>query len=405
MNLVFGIARRYLFGKKSTNVINIITWISIIGMSIGATALILILSVFNGFESLLAGLLNSFNPDIKIELVEGKFYERDSILAKNLDKIEGIAHVSFVLEETSFFEYKGSQEVGLLKGVDKNYMNVTSIDSTILRGNHEFTNEAITYGLLGIGMNSKLSINQNDPLTAINAYMPVKQNRGPLGKGFKNLSIYPSGVFSVGNDVDGQYILIGFEQMNYLLGSENQFSAIEVKLTSQKAEKKVIEELKNVLGPKFSIKNKAQQDDGFFKIMNIEKWVSYLIACLTMLIIAFNMVGSLWMIVLEKKKDISILKSMGFSSSKVKSVFLTIGIYIASIGLLVGIILSILFYALQTNYGIIAIPDGFMIDAYPIELRWSDFFIVGLTVMVIGFLASILPSVRSAKISAFVRQE
>lgn len=404
MKLILSIASRYLFGKKTTNAINIITWISVIGMSIGTAALILILSVFNGFESLLSGMLNTFNPDIKVTLVEGKYISKDSVNIDLIKKLDGIERISFSIEETSFFDYKGSQEVGIIKGVDENFVYVTGLDSSIVSGMANF-NDEIDYALLGSGMNTKLSINPSDEYAIITAYMPTKEDQGPLGKDFNTLQFYPSGTFSVGSDIDIQYVLVNFDLVNQLLKLEDHFSAIEIKVAAGTNENDVIQSLEKILGDKFMIKNRYQQDEGFLKIMNIEKWISFMIACLTLLIIAFNLVGSLWMIVLEKKKDISILMSMGLTKSSIRWIFLTLGFLISVIGLVFGFILSLILYWMQKNYGLISIPDGFLIDAYPIELRFIDFIVVTVTVMIIGYMASLLPSIRAGKVSAFVRQE
>lgn len=405
MQLIPVIAKRYLLGKKSTNVIHLITWISVLGMAVGSAALILILSVFNGFESLLSGLLNAFHPDIKVELAEGKFYNIDSLPLDKIKKIDGVAQISLTLEETSFFEYNGSQEVGILKGVDDQYNAVNNFDSTLIQGELKIKDSSVVYGVLGATMNTKLSVNPYELFTPVTAYMPGKKNTGIPGKEFKSMAIYPSGIFSVGNEVDAQYIIIGLGYMNDLMGVRNQCSAIEIKLQSKNKEKAVMSALSELLGTSFTVKNKAMQDDGFFKIMNIEKWVSYLIACLTMLIIAFNLVGSLWMIVLEKKKDISVLKSIGMTSNDIRKIFLSIGLYVALAGLAAGFIIALIFYSVQTNYGIISIPDGFIIDAYPIELKWTDFIIVSATVLVIGIAAAWLPAQRAASVTAFVRHE
>lgn len=407
MNLISTISLRYLFGKKSTNAIHVIVWISIIGMMIGTASLILILSVFNGFESLLTGLLSSFNPDLKIELKEGKFYSVDAVDTARIKEIKGIETFAFVLEETSFFEYKGSQEVGILKGVDTRFLSVTQLDSTIIMGTAELAQnpDNITYGLLGSGMHMKLSVNPSDPLTPVIAYMPAKKSGPALLSDLNSLPVYPSGIFSVGNDIDGQMVIIPRKQMNELLGLENQFTAIEVKLSPPVNPVRVTDELQSVLGNNFVIKNRIQQDDGFFKIMNIEKMVSFLIATLTFLLIALNLVGSLWMIVLEKKQDISILKSMGMESFTIKKIFILIGVYVSMAGFFLGLLLSLLFYFLQKNYGIISLPDVFIIDAYPIEMRVFDIILVAATVLGIGLLAALIPATRASKISAFVRYE
>jgi ABC-type lipoprotein release transport system permease subunit len=192
------------------------------------------------------------------------------------------------LEESSFFEHNGSQEIGILKGVDEHYNLVNDFDSSLIQGELKLMDSSIVFGVLGSTMNNKLSVNPYELFSPITAYMPSKKSTGIPGKEFKSMTIYPSGIFSVGNEVDAQYVLIGLRYMNDLMGMKNQCSAIEIKLNDKTKEKAVMSALSNLLGPKFTVKNKAMQDDGFFKIMNIEKWVSYLIACLTMLIIAFN---------------------------------------------------------------------------------------------------------------------
>ena len=403
MNLYVKIAFRYLFGKKSTNAIHIITWISIIGMAIGTAALILILSVFNGFEGILSGMLSHFNPDIKITLNEGKYMSRDKIDTTLFTRTQGIDAYAFTIEETSFFDYKGSQEVGIIKGVDNQFLKVTGIDTALLYGQAQF-GKPTEFALLGSGMNTKLSVNPSDGFTPVNAYMPLRKAKGPLSKEFNSYSFYASGIFSVGNDVDMQYVLVNFDAVNQLLGLENNFSAIEIKKQPGYNDKKLANTLQQALGPAFKVSNRYQQDENFLKIMNIEKWVSYLIACLTLLIIAFNLVGSLWMIVLEKKNDIAILKSMGMTTHNIRWIFLTLGLLVSAIGMVLGYVIGIIMYLLQKNYGIISIPEGFMIDAYPIEMHMGDFIIVTLTVLSIGYISALLPSIRAGKISSFVRQ-
>ncbi len=403
MKLYLSIAFRYLFGKKSTNAIHIITWISIVGMAIGTAALILILSVFNGFEQLLSGMLSNFNPDIKVTLVEGKYMPIDSVDTKILNQTKGIDSYAFTIEETSFFDYKGSQEVGIIKGVDNQYLKVTGLDTALLYGAAQF-DKTTAYGILGSGMNTKLSVNPSDGFTPITAYMPLRASKGPLSKEFNSYSFYASGIFSVGADVDMQYVLVNFAGVNHLLGLENHFSAIEIKTQPDANYKKIVAELHQAFGPKYKIRDRYQQDENFLKVMNIEKWVSYLIACLTLLIIAFNLVGSLWMIVLEKRMDIAILKSMGLTTKGIRWIFLTLGLLVSALGMGLGYIVSIILYLLQKNYGLISIPEGFMIDAYPIEMRLGDFVIVTITVILIGYLSALLPSIRAGKINAFIRQ-
>jgi lipoprotein-releasing system permease protein len=405
LDIKFDIAGRYLFGKKTTNVINIITWISIVGISIGTAALILILSVFNGFESLLSGMFNAYNPDLKIVANKGKYIEADSTDLYQISKLQDIAFLSKTVEEVALFEYKGNMEAGFVKGVDNMYSKVTGIDSIIIKGDFEVYDDEINYCVMGTGMYNKLNIVPSDPLSTISIYMPSKNNSDPLHKDYVNRQCYPRGIFSAGNEDDAQYILASYDFVNDLLQGSNLITALEIKLKENAPEESVRQNLKTILGENITIKNRYQQDEAFLKIMNIEKWVSYLIAALTMCIIAFNLVGSLWMIVLDKRKDISILRSMGMNEKDVRYIFIYVGLYVGLIGLSIGIVVSLILFILQKNFDLISIPSGFMIDSYPIALKYLDFIVVILTVMSITFFASLLPALRASKISAYVRQE
>ena len=405
MNIASSIAFRYLVSKKSTNVINIITWISVVGLAIGTAALILILSVFNGFETLLTGMLSNFNPDLKIVPKEGKFSEVDSLLYQKLLQIDGVQQVSITLEETAFFTYKNSQDVGILKGVDSRFAEVSGIDSSMISG--EFTlNKKTNTAVLGTGMYTKLSINPSDIFTPLETYAIANITSSPLSKEYETIALYPSGYFSVGNDIDMQYILVRKEVADSLLNKSGQLSAYELKIKNDDSINAVKRSVKTLLdNTNLTLKDRYEQDAAFLKIMNIEKWISYLIVSLTMLIIAFNMVGSLWMIVLEKRLDISILKSMGMTSSKVKNLFIRLGLFMTFAGIAVGLILAFVLYFLQKQYGLIQVPDGFLIDAYPIELRITDFIVVIVTVSIIGFIASLIPAFRASKIGLYYRAE
>ncbi len=405
MNLAFTIAKRYLLGKKSTNAINLITWISIIGMAIGTAALILILSVFNGFEGILANLLKAYNPDLKVKPEKGSYFELTPEMLSKLRNEKGIANFSVVIEEVALFEYDGSQEAGYIKGVDTNYAKVTDIASTITTGKYILYDDMRNYAVIGNGMFNKLSVNSSDGFTPITAYMPSRGSVGPLSAQFKIQDIHPGGVFSVGGEEDSQYIITDIQVAEQLLGRKNIASSFELKLNPQSDEQSVRTALNEILGKNIKVLNRYQQDETFLRIMNIEKWISYLIAVLTLGIIAFNLVGSLWMIVLDKKKDIAILRSMGFETKNIKTIFRSIGVLVGLVGMVLGLGIAGFLYFLQKNYDLVAVPDGFLIDAYPIEMKASDLILVFATVISISFLASLLPAARAGKVSAFVRQE
>jgi len=404
------IAKRYLLGKKSTNAINYITWISVIGIAIGTAALILILSVFNGFQTFISGMYNSFNPDIKIEVKEGKYFQIDSISFSKLKSLEGINAISKTIEEVAIFDYKGVQKPGIIKGVDENYTSITGMDTTLSRGKYLLEEGNINYGIIGRVMGLNLSLNPSDKLTPVTVYMPLraKEKRGimaQMGKEFKSKRLYPSGVFTVGGDTDAEYIIASKDFVEKLLGRTDKLSSLEIKLNPNTDAEDIIPSISQILGNGFLIKDRYQQDAAFLRIMNIEKWISYLITTLVLLIIAFNMVGSLWMMVLEKKKDIAILRSMGYDTKKIRGIFIWEGLLISGTGIFIGIVIALILYYAQKEFGIVGIPDGFIIDAYPIEIKLTDFVIIILTVLGIGGLASLLPAYRAGQVTANVRSE
>ena len=401
--LSFDLARRYLFGKKSTNSINIITGISIFGISIGTAALILILSVFNGFEGLLSSLFNAFNPDLRIVPIEGKFFPYDSLLLDDIKALDNIAAVSATIEEVALFEYKDIQDFGTIKGVDDNYISVTRMDSLILDGSYKLYSSKAEMAVLGVGMRNKLSINIDDKLTPLTIYMPSRKQSMLGTKEYNTKYAYPAGVFSVQSDNDYQYVLTSYHLASQLIGLKNQASAIEIKLKNDKLQKETKAALAEILDSNLKIQTRYQQDETFLRVMNIEKWISFLIAGLTMLLVSFNLLGALWMISLDKSLDISILKSMGFQAIHVRYLFIFLGLLITLLGLFLGFSLALTLYYIQKEYGLIGVPSGFLIDAYPVKLKGLDFVIVTLSVLFIGFLASILPATKASKSAATLR--
>ena len=405
MSLPFLFARRYLFGKKSTNAINVITGISVLGISIGSAALILVLSVFNGFEDLLLQLMNSMHADLQVTPVKGKTFPIDSTQLDEIYRIEGVTSVSHVLEETALIEYNNNQDFCILKGVPGHYDSTTTILDAIVAGTFKLEQNDSPYLILGAGIGNRLSVNLADPFETIGVYMPETKNTGPLGKAFKVRRAYPAGTFSIKQDYDYQYVFCSLAFIQDLLNQQGQASAIEIDVAGSASITGVQEQLSTILGEGFAVKNRLQQDAEIFKLMNLEKWMSYGIVFLTLLIVSFNLIGALWMIVLDKSKDISILKSMGASNALVRKIFLFEGGLITCIGILLGFVLAVGFFFLQREFGLISVPQGFVVDSYPMELNVMDFIVVLATVGLIGILASILPSRKAAMITAYVREE
>lgn len=396
-NINFAIARRYLFGKKSTNLINVITGISIFGISIGTAALILILSVFNGLEGLMTSLFDPYNPDLKVVPSEGKFLSIDNSDIKKISAIKGIVAASATIEEVCLFEYKGSQEIGSIKGVDNNYVNVTRIDTSIRYGNYKLKENNINYAVLDEGIRNKLAVNIDNSLTPVMAFMPLRKNKLAGAKEFTSKKFYPTGVFSKSNDDANQYIITSIDLARSLIQQEDMTSALEIKTSSDSNESYIKSEIQKILGTEVLVKNKYEQDEQTFKMIAIEKWIAFLITGLTLLLIAFNLVGALWMIVLDKKKDIAILRSIGYTKQKIRNLFFLLGILITLIGMGLGFFVGLVLYYIQRQYGMIGVPEGLLIDAYPVEVRMTDFIVVTIAVLIIGLLASILPCIKASK--------
>lgn len=405
MNVFTDIALRYLFSKKSTNAINIITSISVLGISIGTAAMILILSVFNGFEALIKDIVDDFNPDLKLELIEGKRFDIDDALVTQLMDIKGIEAMSKTIEEVALFEYNGIQEAGIIKGVDEMFPIVTAIDSTLDEGKYIVDDEDAYYAVTGYGLARKLSMNIDDFSTSLIIYLPKRKKKNAWENDYIRKELLPSGFFSIENEKDHQYILTSLDLIEGLLKTKGQINALEIKLNSDADEYQVRSKIEQIMGPKFETKNRYEQEETYFKVMNIEKYMSLLIGTLTIILIAFNLVGSLWMIVLEKKKDIAILKSMGSTRQNILGLFIKEGVFITTLGVILGIIISVIIYYIQINYGIIAMATSHIVQAYPIELRIGDILLVILIVSLIGFIAAVLPAKKAAEIPALIREE
>jgi lipoprotein-releasing system permease protein len=399
MNLPFKIALRYLIAKKSTQVIQLITGISILGLTVGTAALVLVLSVFNGFEDLIMGMYVKFNPDIKITPVSGKFFNADASMVYKISKIPGVEAISGTLEEIAFFTYQDKQDFGMVKGVDTLFSAVSNIDSCIKEGVY-LPNRSLSFNaLIGLGIRNKLGINLEDPFASLTVYMPKNKENTPFENPFRSRNLQPVGTFMIQQEYDNQYIITTLNVARELMGSANLLSAWEIKVSQNHSVKKVVSEIQSIVKDRFYVKDYYAQEEGFIKLMRLEKWLSFAIVGFMLLLVAFNLIGALWMIVLDKKRDISILKSIGSTDVDIRNLFLYEGLFLTGIGLISGVFLALFIFFLQKTFHLVAIPGSFVVDSYPISLRWEDFITVSLTVLFIGLLASIPAALRAMRIS------
>ncbi len=405
MSLAWRIARRYLFSKRSTNAIHIITGIAVFGIAVGAAALLLVLSVFNGFEDLITGMYNSFNPDLKITPAQGKTFIADSTLLNRLKATPGVQYVSCSLEEVAFFEYKSSQDFGTLKGVDSNYIKVSRVDSTVREGNFLLEKDGAAFAVLGLGMRNKLNVNVDDVFALLAVYMPKRQETALMEQQFRKRFMHPAGTFVIQQEFDNKYVITTLAVARELLGYDDEVSALELKLAPGAGAGAVQKAVQNLMGPEFTVKNRFEQEETFMRLMQVEKWLSFAIVGLMMLMVSFNLIGALWMIVLEKQPDIAILKSMGATDGLVRNIFLREGLLLCLIGIGAGFTIAACLYAAQKMFGIVSIPGNLVIDSYPISMRMADLPVVAATVLAIGFLASLPPAMRAVRVPALIREE
>ncbi len=399
MNLPFKIALRYLVAKKSTQVIQLITGISILGLTVGTAALVLVLSVFNGFEDLIMGMYVKFNPDIKITPVSGKFFNADASLVYKISKIPGVEAISETLEEIAFFTYQDKQDFGMVKGVDTLFSAVSNIDSCIKEGVY-LPNRSLSFNaLIGLGIRNKLGIDLEDPFASLTVYMPKNKENTPFENPFRSRNLQPVGTFMIQQEYDNQYIITTLNVARELMGNANLLSAWEIKVSKNYSVKKVVYEIQSIVKDRFYVKDYYAQEEGFIKLMRLEKWLSFAIVGFMLLLVAFNLIGALWMIVLDKKRDISILKSVGSTDVDIRNLFLYEGLFLTGIGLISGVFLALFIFFLQKTFHLVAIPGSFVVDSYPISLRWEDFITVAITVLFIGLLASIPAALRAMRIS------
>jgi len=389
LNFPVYIAKRYIFAKKSRNAINIISGISVGGVAIGTMALVIVLSVFNGFDDLIRKLFNSFDPDLKVTIVEGKHFPIDPTKLKNLGSIKGVEAFSKVLEDNALLKYGEKQFPATFKGVDDHYLDVNGMDSMIVDGTFKLTDKHGQYAVVGQGLAYNLQIGLKF-INPIIVYVPPR-NASTMTPNQK--FIFPSGIFAVEQEHDVKYMIVPLKFAYELLEDSTILSAIEIKMTKTADQKLVQKKVQQLFGNQFIVKNHYQQNELFYRIMKYEKWTIFMILSFILMVASFNIVGSLSMLIIEKKKDISTFQSLGADRSLISRIFLFEGMMISFFGALLGLILGLTICWLQVKYGFVKLQGSgsFIIDAYPVSIRMPDIILGFLTVLVIGYLAAWYP--------------
>ncbi len=383
-----------MFAKKSRNAINIISGISVFGVAVGTIALIVVLSVFNGFDGLIKSLYSSFDPEIKIMPAEGKTFVPHSGTFDTLRQMDGIMFISEVIEENALLRYGEKQYIATIKGIDDQFSNVTGIDTMIVEGAFYLYKKNRPYAIVGQGIAYYLGIGLNF-ITPINIYSLKRTGNISINpeQAINRKYIFPSGVFSIEQEYNTKYILVPIEFARDLLQYTNEVSSLELRLEPEADPGTVQNRIQLLLGDQFVIQNRNEQNELFYKIMRSEKWAIFFILTFILIVASFNIIGSLTMLILDKKKDIETLRSLGASDGLIKRIFVTEGWLISFSGALIGLLIGSLISWLQAEYGLIKLngSGSFIIDAYPVVYQFTDVIKVMLTVMFIGFIAAWYP--------------
>lgn len=413
MNLSFHIARRYLFAKKSHNAINIISMISVFGIALATAALVCVLSVFNGFTGVVSRTFSAFDPELQITPAQGKVFDPANPQIEEVKKITEIAFTSESLEENALLKNGERQEPIILKGVSKKFENLADIDKLIIDGRFLLREDAsgtaenaepdslaewhIDNGVVGAGLAMFLGVRANF-VNPVEIYVPkrdVRVNPANPSTAFDRSSVFISGVFALNQaKYDDQMMIVSIDLARELLRYETEVSSIDIKLKNVAEADKVQAKIKSILGDHYLVKNRFEQQEDLFRMVSIEKWVTFLILAIILVIAVFNIVGSLTILIIEKNEDIRILKNLGADNKLILKVFLFEGCLITLVGTIAGIILGLIICLLQQHFGLLQLgstPGTFVMDAYPVVVEPLDVLLIFVTVSLISLLAVIYP--------------
>ena len=409
MKLPTFIAQRYLLAKKSHNLINIVTWISIISICVATFAMIFVLSVFNGFNTVISDMIHQFSPDLNISAVKGKTININDFPFDKIKEINGVDYVFPTITEDVLFKNSNKQQIGQIKGVPDDYNKISRIKGTIL-GDTTFIirNDKVNFGIPGAGMAYYLGINVYQPYSSIQVFVPKRGNASSFSieNSFNSGTLMVTDVFSTQQEIDERMVLAPLSWITELTEYEGLCTDIEVFIndnrqreTDNRQLNRIKKEIKNILGEDYKVYDQHEQQETLYKMMKAEKLAVYLILTFILIMATFNMIGALSMLITDKRKDISVLKAMGADTNLIKKIFFNEGLLVSVVGGLLGLLLGIIAVLIQQYFGIIRLGNGgnYIIDAYPVALQLADVALVFFTITTIGSLASFFTANKSIK--------
>jgi len=395
MGISLFIARRYLFSKKSKNAINYITGVSVVLVAFVTMSLIIAMSVFNGLTILVTSLFNSFDPDIRITSNTGRVFSADSAIVY-FQKNPSIYSYTPVLESDVLFVYGEKQLVGRIKGVGNNYTKTCDVDSIMVTGEFVLQQNNVEYVIVGQGVAQSLSVGLQFR-DVLQIYAPDRSKKSSINPmdDFNKEYAYARGVFSVQMDIDDKYVISSLDLTQRLWGyTHNEISSFEVKCNKNADVEKIAKDLQRKFGPNYLVRDREQQHEFLYKITQSEKLITFLLVTLILIIASFSIVGSLTMLIIDKKRDISILCSMGADMKLIRKIFVFEGWMISGFGALIGIVLGVGLSLIQQYFGILKLSadsSNFLVDAYPVQVAYLDILYVLGMVLTVGFITAYIP--------------
>ncbi len=396
MNFLF--AWRYFKSKKSTNAINLIAWISVTAIAVGSAALIIVLSVFNGFEDLVKGLYSDFYADVRVAPTTGKTFHLNQDQFKKIQSTNGVLGLSAILEEKAVLMNGDCSSIVYIRGVDDQFTSVSKVSNHIRRGKFDLGTAEAPKIVVGAGIENAACIDVERSVAPLTLYMPNRSANNFVSSDALNaFNVQAVGTYLVQQDFDNKYIFSNIGFLRFMMNLQaDEYSALDIKAGA--ASDKVKQDLQVILGSGFQVQTRYEQNQSLYTVMQIEKWVIYGILSLILVVAAFNMIGALTMLVLEKQKDISVLQAMGASTHRIKGIFLTEGMLLAGIGGIIGMFIAALICWIQLQFHLIKLGgDTFIINYYPVKMVFADFLLVGGTVFIIAILAAYIPSSKASE--------
>ena len=401
MRLPLFIANRYLLAKKSHNLINIITWISILGISVGSFALIVVLSAFNGLEKVISSMNSRLTPDLQIAPTKGKTIDLTAFPLGQLKEIQGVEYVVPTITEDALFRANDKQHIGQVKGVGLEYQQIDRLNEIVF-GNDGLVlsdDDEHVFAVPGAGVAWSLGINAYNPYAMVRVYVPKRGNASQMSleNSFNSDILTVRSVFSTEQEQDEKLVLVPFDWLSELLEYENKANNVELFILPNADANKIKKAVQAVMGEGFTVKNQQEQQETLYRIMRSEKWAVYVILTFILILATFNVVGSLSMLMIDKRKDTEILKSMGADNRLIQKIFMNEGLLISVAGGIIGLLLGIILVLLQQQFGFVKFGTGgnYVVDAYPVLLKLKDVLLIFATILVVGCTSAFL-TVRHA---------